>query len=80
MVVHHVLLLWSTLAMGVDAINVNHAEEKSVSGVCTTRDGYLAWLSSSTQPMIFFRKKKIQVMVIWREASYARPYMHIRSQ
>ena len=41
MVVHHVLLLWSTLAMGVDAINVNHAEEKSVSGVCTTRDGYL---------------------------------------
>ena len=47
------------MGMGVDAVNVNSTESKSISRACTMGGAYLSWPSSSTQPFVCVEMGKI---------------------
>ena len=70
--VHRVLLLLSTVGIGVGIVNVDGAVGDSVSGACTTRGAYLSWPSSSTQPFMYVAETKLNppyIDAVWKEST-----------
>ena len=71
--VHRVLLLLSTVGIGVGIVNVDGAVGDSVSGACTTRGAYLSWPSLSTQPFMYVAETKLNppyIDAVWKESTF----------